>query len=212
MAPDDFVSLLGREQASAILRTSVEEAARPAMEAAVRGGFRIVEFTLNTPGALDRIEEFSRRDDLIVGAGTVTTSAAAAAAIDAGARFIVSPGLDDGVIATAHERGVPAIPGIATPTELMRALASGANVVKLFPAEVVGGVDMVAALSAVWPDIRFMPTGGISAANAPRYLAMDRVVAVGGTWMVSRPAVAAGDWGAVTAAAAEAAALGKVST
>ena len=211
--PNDAIDTIGDVRVVPVLTIDDAGNATDLVSALVAGGLRVAEITLRTPSGIEAIRRVAADvPTAIVGAGTVTTSAAAAAAIDAGARFIVSPGLDDGVIATAHERGVPAIPGIATPTELMRALASGANVVKLFPAEVVGGIDMVAALSAVWPDIRFMPTGGISAANAPRYLAMDRVVAVGGTWMVSRPAVAAGDWDAVTAAAAEAAALGKVST
>ena len=116
----------------------------------------------------------------------------------------MSPGLDEGVIATARDRGVSVIPGIATATELMRAIQLGVDVVKLFPAEVVGGVGMIASLSAVWPDVRFMPTGGISPANARRYLALRQVLAVGGSWMVPRSAVAAGDWASITAAASAA--------
>ncbi len=210
---DDTVGAIADVRIVPVLTFDDAADAPGVVSALVAGGLRVAEITLRTPSGVEAIHRAAANvPAAIVGAGTVTTSAAAAEAIDAGARFIVSPGLDDGVIATAHERGVPAIPGIATPTELMRALASDVNIVKLFPAEVVGGVEMIAALSAVWPDIRFMPTGGISAANARRYLAMDQVVAVGGTWMVPRSAVAAGDWDAVTAAAAEAAALGKVST
>ena len=167
------------------------------VSALVAGGLAVAEITLRTPAGIEAIRRVAADvPAAIVGAGSVTTAGAAAAAIGAGARFIVSPGLDEGVIATAHDRGVPVIPGVATPTELMRALAMGVNVVKLFPAEVVGGVEMIAALSAVWPDVRFIPTGGISPTNAPRYLALNQVLAVGGTWMVPRSAVASGDWGA----------------
>ncbi len=180
------------------------------VSALVAGGLPVAEITLRTPSGMEAIGRAAADvPAAIVGAGSVTTAAAAAAAIDAGARFVVSPGLDDGVVRTARERGVLALPGIATPTELMRALALGVDVVKLFPAEVVGGTEMIAALSAVWPDVRFMPTGGVSSANAPRYLAMEQVVAVGGTWMVPRSAVATGDWDAVTEAAVAASALGR---
>jgi 2-dehydro-3-deoxyphosphogluconate aldolase/(4S)-4-hydroxy-2-oxoglutarate aldolase len=96
------------------------------------------------------------------------------------------------------------IPGIATATELMRAMQLGVDVVKLFPAEVVGGTGLVTSLSAVWPDVRFMPTGGISPANARRYLALRQVLAVGGSWMIPRSAIASGDWASITAAASAA--------
>jgi 2-dehydro-3-deoxyphosphogluconate aldolase/(4S)-4-hydroxy-2-oxoglutarate aldolase len=172
------------------------------VSALVDGGLPVVEITLRTPVGIDAIRRaVADVPAAFVGAGSVTTAVAAAMAIDAGAQFIVSPGLDEGVITTAQDRGVPVIPGIATATELMRAMTLGAKVVKLFPAEVLGGVDMVNALAAVWPDVRFMPTGGISPANVHRYLAIRQVLAVGGSWMVPRSAVAAGDWASMTAAA-----------
>lgn len=173
--------------------------------ALVDGGLPVVEITLRTPEAIEAIRRVTTDvPGAIAGAGTVTLAAAAADAIDAGARFIVSPGLDEGVITTAQDCGVPVIPGIATATELMRAMTLGVDVVKLFPAEVLGGVGMITALSAVWPDVRFMPTGGISPANAHEYLALPQVLAVGGSWMVRRHAVAAADWASITAAAAAA--------
>lgn len=173
--------------------------------ALVDGGLSVVEITLRTPVAIEAIRRaVAEVPAAIVGAGSVTTAAAAATAIDAGARFIVSPGLDEGVIMTAQDRGVPVIPGIASATELMRAMQLGVDVVKLFPAEVVGGTGMITSLSAVWPDVRFMPTGGISPANARQYLALRQVLAIGGSWMVPRSAVACGDWAAVTSAAAAA--------
>lgn len=171
--------------------------------ALVDGGLAVVEITLRTPEAMEALRSAaSAVPEAVVGAGSVTSAAAAAAAIDAGARFIVSPGLDEGVIQTALDLGVPVIPGIATATELLRAAALGLDVVKLFPAEVVGGTRMISALSAVWPDIRFMPTGGISSANAGDYLALRQVLAVGGSWMVSKQDLAARDWNSITTAAA----------
>ena len=173
--------------------------------ALVSGGLSVVEITLRTPAGVEAVRRAAAEvPAAVVGAGSVADAASATAAIDAGATFVVSPGIDDGVIATARDRGVPVIPGIATATELMRALHSGIDLVKLFPAEVVGGVDMVDALSAVWPTVRFMPTGGISPANLRSYLARPQVLAIGGTWMASRAAIASGDWTSITAAAADA--------
>jgi 2-dehydro-3-deoxyphosphogluconate aldolase/(4S)-4-hydroxy-2-oxoglutarate aldolase len=178
--------------------------------ALVDGGLPVMEITLRTRAGIEAVHRAAAGvPSAIVGAGSVTDAAAATAAIDAGARFIVSPGLDDAVIATARDRGVPAIPGIATATELIRAVHHGIDVVKLFPAELIGGAGMIDALSAVWPQVRFMPTGGISPANISPYLERPQVLAVGGTWIVSTPAVASGDWAAITAAAAAALELTK---
>jgi 2-dehydro-3-deoxyphosphogluconate aldolase/(4S)-4-hydroxy-2-oxoglutarate aldolase len=181
--------------------------------ALVSGGLAVVEITLRTPAGLEAVRRAAAEvPAAVVGVGSVTDAAAATAAIDAGAQFIVSPGIDDGVIATARDRGVPAIPGIATATELMRALWHGVDVVKLFPAEVIGGADMIDALSAVWPEVRFMPTGGISPANLRSYLARPQVLAVGGSWIASKAAVARGDWTSITTAAAAALDLAREST
>jgi len=167
--PEAFVNLLGRLRATAILRTSIEDAAAPAMDAAIRGGFRIVEFTLNTPGALERIVEFSRRDDVIVGAGTVLTVADARAAVRAGARFLVSPVVDVEVIEEAAELGVCAIPGCHSPTELLLAHRAGAPLQKLFPALALGP-DWVRACLAPLPFLRIVPTNGVTAENARAFL------------------------------------------
>jgi 2-dehydro-3-deoxyphosphogluconate aldolase/(4S)-4-hydroxy-2-oxoglutarate aldolase len=210
---NDVVDAIGDVRIVPVLTIDDALDAPDLVSALVAGGLRVAEITLRTPVGIDAIRRAAAEvPTAIVGAGSVTTAVAAATAIDAGARFIVSPGLDEGVITTARDRGVPAIPGIATATELMRALALGVNVVKLFPAEVVGGVEMINALSAVWPDVRFMPTGGISPANAPRYLSLSQVLAVGGSWMVPRSAVASGDWTSVTAAAVAAVELTQVPT
>jgi len=167
--PAAFVNLLGRLRASAILRTSIEDAAAPAMDAAIRGGFRVVEFTLNTPGALERIGEFSRRDDVVVGAGTVLTVDDARAAVRAGARFLVSPVVDAEVIEEAAALGVCAMPGCQSPTELLLAHRAGAPLQKLFPAQ-AGGPDWVRACLAPLPFLRIVPTNGVTAENAKAFL------------------------------------------
>ena len=205
---NDAIDAIGEVRIVPVLTIDDARDAPGLASALVDGGLPVVEITLRTPVGIDAVRRaVAEVPAAIVGAGSVTTAVAAATAIDAGARFIVSPGLDEGVITTARDRGVPMIPGIATATELMRAMILGVDVVKLFPAEVVGGVGMITALSAVWPDVRFMPTGGISPVNAGNYLALRQVLAVGGSWMVPRSAVASGDWAAVTAAATAAAEL-----
>jgi 2-dehydro-3-deoxyphosphogluconate aldolase/(4S)-4-hydroxy-2-oxoglutarate aldolase len=156
-----------------------------------------VEVTFRTAAAAEAIASVAGRDDVWVGAGTVTSSAQAEVAIGGGARFVVSPGFDDGVAAVCRERGVGYLPGVATATEVMRARAVGLDVVKLFPAEAVGGLSMVKALAAPFPDVRFVPTGGVDEARAADYLAHPAVLAVGGSWMVPREAVNAGDWARV---------------
>jgi Entner-Doudoroff aldolase len=167
--PEAFVNLLGRLKTSAILRTPHAEAAAPAMDAAIRGGFRIVEFTLNTPGALDRIAEFSGRDDVVVGAGTVLSVEDARAAVRAGASFLVSPVIDTEVIETAATLGVAAIPGCHTPTEMLAAHRAGAPLQKLFPAP-AAGPDWVRAVLAPLPFLRIVPTNGVTGENARAFL------------------------------------------
>lgn len=170
MRPDDFVALLGQARASAILRTDVEEAAAPAMEAAVRAGFAVVEFTLTIPGALERIAEFSRRKGLVVGAGTVMDPDQARAAVEHGARFLVSPVVDEPVLDEARRLGVAAMPGTCTPTEMLRAWRGGAPLQKLFPAPGTGPAFVRACLGPM-PFLRIVPTNGVDATNAGAYLA-----------------------------------------
>jgi len=173
----DFLAGLARERATAILRTDSQERAAAAMEAAVRGGFHHLEFTLTTPGALELVAEFARRPDLVVGAGTVLTVADARAAVAAGARFLVSPVIDEEVIRAAVDLGVAAIPGCHTPTEMLRAHRAGAALQKLFPAP-AGGPDYVRSVLAPMPFLRIIPTNGIDENNAAAYLAAG-AVAVG---------------------------------
>lgn len=169
MKPERFVSLLGEVRASAILRCPSREAAVSAMEAAVRGGFRIVEFTLTIPGALDLVEEFARRPDLIVGAGTVLTPDEARSAVERGARFLVSPVMDPEVIAAGLSLGVAFVPGCHTPTEMLAAHRAGAPLQKLFPAPGIGPAYVRACLGPL-PFLRIVPTHGVDAANARAWL------------------------------------------
>jgi len=172
-----FLAELQRQRATAILRTSSQAVAAAAMEAAVRGGFRHLEFTLTTPGALELVTEFSRRPDLVVGAGTVLTVENARDAVRAGARFLVSPVMDEEVVRAAVDLGAVAIPGCHTPTELLRAHRAGAALQKLFPAP-AGGPEYVRSVLAPMPFLRILPTTGVTADNAAVWLAAG-AVAVG---------------------------------
>ena len=169
MTPDDFVTLLGRERATAILRANDQAVAREAMAAAVRGGFRIVEFTLTIPGALDLIEELAARPELVVGAGTVLTEEDAEASVRRGARFLVSPVTDLAVIACAAELGVAILPGAQTPTEMLAAHRAGAPLIKLFPAP-AGGPAYLRSVLAPLPFLKVVPTNGITEDNAAAWL------------------------------------------
>ena len=169
MTPGEFVAHLGNLRASAILRTDVTSAVAPAMEAAVRGGFRIVEFTMTTPGALQHIQDFSRRVGLVVGAGTVLTVEDARAAVEHGARFLVSPVMDRVIIEEARELGVAMIPGCHTPTEMLEAHRTGAPLQKLFPAPGNGPAYVRATLGPL-PFLRIVPTSGVDATNAAAFL------------------------------------------
>jgi 2-dehydro-3-deoxyphosphogluconate aldolase / (4S)-4-hydroxy-2-oxoglutarate aldolase len=166
---NDFLVALWRARASAILRTDDQKRAAAAMEAAIQGGFAVVEFTLTIPGALDLISDFSHRPGVLVGAGTVLTARQARASLDAGARFLVSPVTDDDVIATAVEAGAVAMPGAHTPTEMLRAHRAGAQLVKLFPAG-AGGPTYVRSILAPLPFLRIVPTNGVDADNVAAYL------------------------------------------
>jgi 2-dehydro-3-deoxyphosphogluconate aldolase/(4S)-4-hydroxy-2-oxoglutarate aldolase len=177
--------------------------------ALVGGGLAVVEITLRTAAGIEALRT-AHGLGAVLGAGTVTTAAEATMVIEAGAQFVVSPGLDEGAVRTCQEAGVPIVPGVATPSEIMAARALGLRAVKVFPASSLGGPAFVSALSSVWPDMTFMPTGGISVQNAGDYLAIPSVAAVGGSWMVPSGLIGAYDWDAVTDLARGAAALAEV--
>lgn len=178
--------------------------ARPLGEALLSGGLPCAEVTFRTGAAAEAIEAMAKLDDLVVGAGTVLTVEQVDRAVDAGARFVVSPGFSAAVVRRCVVLGVPVFPGVMTPTELQSALDEGLSMVKFFPAEQAGGIGMIKALTAPFRTVRFIPTGGITAANVRSYLDIPAVMAVGGTWMVPADALAAKDWSRVTALASEA--------
>jgi 2-dehydro-3-deoxyphosphogluconate aldolase/(4S)-4-hydroxy-2-oxoglutarate aldolase len=170
VTPDSFVELFGREKASAILRTNSQEKAALAMEAAIRGGFKIIEFTLTIPGVFDLVRDFSRREGLVVGTGTVMDETQAQRSVEAGARFLVSPVVDEAVISAAGELGVAAMPGTHTPSEMLRAHRAGAQLCKLFPAP-AGGPAWVRAVLGPMPYLRIVPTNGVDEHNAADWIA-----------------------------------------
>jgi 2-dehydro-3-deoxyphosphogluconate aldolase/(4S)-4-hydroxy-2-oxoglutarate aldolase len=170
VTPDAFVELLGREKASAILRTNNQEKAAKAMEAATRGGFKIIEFTLTIPGVYELVQDFSRRDGLVVGTGTVMDAEQARQSVEAGARFLVSPVVDETVIGAANELGVASMPGTHTPTEMLRAHRVGAQLCKLFPCP-HGGPDWVRAVLGPMPYLKIVPTNGADHHNAGEWIA-----------------------------------------
>ncbi len=161
MTPEQFVDEFGRARVSAILRTDDQRKAAEAMDAALRGGFRIVEFTLTIPGVFELIREFSKREGVIVGAGTVLDVDQARQAVAAGARFLVSPVVDEPVIAAAAALGVAAMPGTHTPTEMLRAHRAGAQLCKLFPAP-AGGPAWLRSVRGPLPFLKIVPTNGVS--------------------------------------------------
>ena len=170
MTPDLFVETLWRERASAILRTDDSSVARAAMNAAVEGGFRVIEFTLTIPDAYDLIREFSERTDLVVGAGTVLLPEHAQAAVAAGARFLVSPVADETVIRRARELGVAMMPGVHTPNEMVSAHQAGAPLLKVFPGP-AGGPSYLKSCLGPLPFLRLVPTNGVDETNVTQWLA-----------------------------------------
>lgn len=165
----ETLSILQRSRVSAIIRTDSEDQARQAMRAAVDGGFRVVEFTLTTPGAAALISEFAAMPEILVGAGTVLTVEQARQAVRAGARFIVSPVCDPAVIAEANDLGAVSVPGTFTPTEMLAAHNAGADLVKLFPAPGIGPAYVRSILGPL-PFLRIFPTNGITFENFQDYL------------------------------------------
>ena len=184
------------------------EHAVPLARALVAGGVRVLELTLRTPVALQAIEAIAREvEGAIVGVGTITRTEDFERSIKAGAVFGVSPGLTPALVATARASALPLLPGVMTPSDVIAARAAGFNELKLFPAQQAGGIGMLRALAGPFPDVTFCPTGGVSAATAPDFLALPNVSCVGGSWLTPRDAIDAGDWTRITALAREATAL-----
>jgi 2-dehydro-3-deoxyphosphogluconate aldolase / (4S)-4-hydroxy-2-oxoglutarate aldolase len=181
--------------------------ALPLAQALAAGGLPVAEVTFRTPAAVAAIRLLSAETDLLVGAGTVIRPEQVDAAVDAGACFVVTPGFSSAVVRRCAELGVPVIPGVATATEVIAALDHELSLLKLFPAGAVGGLAVLKALTGPFPEVRFVPTGGVTAANLAEYLAVVNVAAVGGSWMVAPELIAAGDFGAIERLTAEALAL-----
>ncbi|MEI5033141.1 bifunctional 4-hydroxy-2-oxoglutarate aldolase/2-dehydro-3-deoxy-phosphogluconate aldolase [Streptomyces sp. CA-278952] len=181
----------------------------PLARALVAGGLPAIEVTLRTPAALESIRAMAAEvPGAVVGAGTVISPEHVRDTVDAGARFLVSPGWTDALLEAMKASGVPFLPGVSTTSEVVALLERGVREMKFFPAEAAGGTAYLKALSGPLPQARFCPTGGISLASAPSYLALPNVGCVGGSWMVPGDAVAAKDWDRVARLAAEAATLG----
>jgi len=177
--------------------------------ALVAGGLPVAEVTFRTAVAQDSIRAMSARGDILVGAGTVLTVAQVDQAVAAGARFVVSPGLSRAVVERCQDKGVLALPGAVTATEVQAALELGINTVKFFPAGTSGGAAAIKALAAPFGDVRFVPTGGVGPKNLAEYLAIPVVAAVGGSWMVPRDLVKSGDFAGIQALTAEAVAMAR---
>lgn len=173
----------------------------PALVSALKeGGLPIAEITFRTPAAADAIRAATEaHPDALIGAGSTLTIGQVDAAIDAGAAFVVSPGLEESVVRRTQERDALALPGCATPSDLMRACQLGLEVVKFFPAEPSGGLAMLRAIAAPFPGLRFIPTGGIDTNNLESYLHDPLILAAGGSWMVSPAMVRARNWHEITA-------------
>lgn len=169
-----------------VVKLDRPEDAEPLAKALIAGGLPCAEVTFRTDAAEESIRIISEKyPEMLVGAGTVLTTDQVDRALAAGAKFMVSPGLNPKVVLYCQEKNIPIVPGCMTPSEIEQALELGLNVVKFFPAEAAGGLAMIKAMSAPYVNVKFMPTGGINAKNLPEYLAFGKVIACGGSWMVS---------------------------
>ena len=193
-----------------VLTINELEHAVPLARALAAGGLKVLEITMRTPVALAAIEAMRKAvPDAVVGVGTLTRAMDFAAADRAGAQFGVTPGLTPELASAARGARFPLLPGVMTPTELIAARNAGFSVLKLFPADQAGGIGMLKALGAPFPDVLFCPTGGISRETAPDFLALPNVVCVGGSWVAPRAMLEAGDWAGIEALARDAASLKK---
>jgi 2-dehydro-3-deoxyphosphogluconate aldolase / (4S)-4-hydroxy-2-oxoglutarate aldolase len=198
-------------QTSAVIPViAIEEIAHavPLAKALVAGGIKVLEVTLRTEHGLAAIRAIAEQvPDAIVGVGTLTRPAEFAAARDAGAVFGVSPGLTPALIEAARKSGLPLLPGVMTPSEVMAAREAGFQQLKLFPAVPAGGIGMLNAIAGPLPDVMFCPTGGITQESALSFLMCKNVACVGGSWLTPKEAVHSGDWSRITALAAAASGL-----
>ena len=206
----DIRDIVGLAPVIPVLTVNELEHAVPLARALAAGGLRVLEVTLRTPVALAAIAAMRKAvPEAIVGVGTLTRAVDFAGADRAGAQFGVSPGLTPELAAAARGARFPLLPGVMTPTELIAARALGFSVLKLFPAQQAGGIGMLQALGAPFPDVLFCPTGGITRGTAPDFLALPNVACVGGSWVAPRQLLERGDWAGIEELARDAASLRK---
>jgi 2-dehydro-3-deoxyphosphogluconate aldolase/(4S)-4-hydroxy-2-oxoglutarate aldolase len=204
----DPTSLVAQTPVIPVLTIERAADAVPLARALAAGGLRVIEVTLRTKAAIEAIKAIAAEvPDCVVGAGTVTRPSDVALAVAAGATYLVSPGTPSELAAALAEASVPVLPGCATVSEAMTLSARGFKVLKFFPAEASGGTAWLKSVAAPLPDAKFCPTGGIDGKNAATYLACPNVLAVGGSWVAPKDAIASGDWARITQLAREAAAL-----
>ena len=207
---DDFREILSRSPVVPLIQADDPATAIRIAAALHAGGLSVVEIVFRTDRALECLRAVADDvPDVVAGAGTVLSGEQAEEALEAGAKFIVSPGLDEGVVKTARASDAPIFPGIYTPTEVQRAVNLGLDVVKFFPASIAGGIPALKALASVFRHVRFMPTGGGSAANLGEFLAVPAVLACGGSWLTPRDAVTNGEFDTITELAEQAVAIAR---
>ncbi|MEM1175994.1 MAG: bifunctional 4-hydroxy-2-oxoglutarate aldolase/2-dehydro-3-deoxy-phosphogluconate aldolase [Pseudomonadota bacterium] len=204
-----MTDILGGARVVPVVVIDQVETAVPLAETLVASGISVIEVTLRTDAAMDAIAAIAKAvPGMVTGAGSVRTPKQMQAVVDAGAQFTVCPGATEQLVAAAERSGVPFFPGGATPSEMLRLYELGFSTQKFFPAEVAGGIPMLKAVSGPLPEVRFMPTGGISVERAVDYLALPNVACVGGSWITPKDLLAAGDFDAIAQLASAAAALG----
>lgn len=204
MSEDDVVTRLGRARVVPVASLDDGDQAEATARALQRGGLDCIEITFRTAAAAEALRRARAVDGMLVGAGTVLSPEQAAVAADAGADFAVAPGTNPAVVEACRALGLPFFPGVATPSEIETARTLGRTTLKLFPAAQVGGVGFLRAVSATYPDVRFLPTGGIGADTVADYLAVPSVLAVGGSWLVRPELLRAGRFDEVERLAREA--------
>ena len=195
----EVLEQIGKLKLVPVVAIDDPEAAAPLGEALLAGGLPIAEITFRTSAAEASIRAIAKQQGMLVGAGTVLNPDTAKRAVDAGARFIVSPGFNPKTVRWCLDNKVPITPGIATPTDIEMALDHGLNVVKFFPAEALGGIKTLQAFAAPFGMMRFMPTGGITPENLEKYLAFPKVIACGGSWMATKELIAGKQFDKITA-------------
>ncbi len=204
-----MTDILGGARVVPVVVIDELEKAVPLAETLVASGISVIEVTLRTDAAMAAIGAIAKAvPDMVTGAGSVRTPDQMQAVVDAGARFTVCPGATERLVDAAEQSGVPFFPGGATPSEMLRLYELGFSTQKFFPAEVAGGIPMLKAVSGPLPEVRFMPTGGISVERAVDYLALPNVACVGGSWITPKNLLADGDFDGIGKLAAAAAALG----